>query len=56
LVSARAVQWLLFDIRPGDPPALTVTCFTLAIAGIVAAYLPARRAASLDPERVLRAE
>jgi predicted permease len=56
LVSARAVQSLLFDIRPGDPPALVVTGFTLAIAGIVAAYLPARRAASLDPARVLRAE
>jgi macrolide transport system ATP-binding/permease protein len=56
LVSARAVQSLLFEIRPGDPPALLVTGLTLATAGVVAAYLPARRAASVDPARVLRAE
>ncbi|HXA50319.1 MAG TPA: ABC transporter permease, partial [Candidatus Acidoferrum sp.] len=56
LVSARAVQSMLFEIRPGDPPALLVTGLTLAAVGVVAAHLPARRAASVDPARVLRAE
>jgi predicted permease len=55
-VSARAVQALLFDIAPGDPPALLLTAFTLTAAGLAAAYIPARRAASVDPAQVLRSE
>jgi predicted permease len=54
--AARAVRAVLFDLPPGDPPALLLTAVTLAAAGALAAYLPARRAASLDPTRVLRAE
>jgi predicted permease len=55
-VSARAVQALLFDIPPGDPPALLLTALTLTAAGVAAAYVPARRAASVDPTKVLRSE
>ncbi|MBS1855533.1 MAG: ABC transporter permease, partial [Acidobacteria bacterium] len=54
--AARAVRAVLFDLPPGDPPALLLTAVTLAAAGALAAWLPARRAASLDPTCVLRAE
>jgi len=47
---------MLFDIAPGDPPALLLTALTLTVAGVAAAYLPARRAASVDPTNVLRSE
>jgi len=56
LLSARAAQAILFEIAPGDPPALALTALILGAAAAIAAYLPARRAASLDPTRVLRAE
>jgi ABC-type antimicrobial peptide transport system permease subunit len=55
-VSARAVRAMLFDIPPGDPPALVLTALTLTAAGVAAAYIPARRAASVDPTYVLRSE
>jgi predicted permease len=55
-LSARAVQALLFDIAPGDPPALLFTALTLTTAGVAAAYIPARRAASVDPAQILKSE
>ena len=56
LAAARAVRSLLFGIEPGDPASLILTALILAAAGLLAAYLPARRAASVDAVRVLRAE
>ena len=56
LGAARAVRAMLFEIPPGDPPALVLTAAVLAASGLAAAYLPARRAASVDPSTVLRAE
>jgi hypothetical protein len=56
LAGVRAVRSLLFDLPPGDPPVLLATAAILTVAGVAAAYLPARRAASLDASRVLRAE
>ena len=47
---------MLFDIPPGDPPALVLTALTLTAAGVAAAYIPARRVASVDPTYVLRSE
>ena len=52
--AARAVGSVLFGIQPSDPAAFAFTVFALAVTGLVAAFLPARRAASLDPMRALR--
>lgn len=53
---ARGVANLLFGVRPGDIAVFGTT--TIAIAGIalLAAYLPARRAAQVDPVESLRSE
>ena len=56
LAAGRAVRSLLFGIQPADPAALILTGVMLAGAGLLAAYVPARRAASVDASRVLRAE
>jgi predicted permease len=54
--AARAVASILFGIQPSDPVAFVFTAAALALAGLAAALLPARRAASLDPMRALRQE
>jgi predicted permease len=56
LLATRVTASLLFDVSPADPVALTLAPVCLIAAGFVAAYLPARRAASIDPLRALRHE
>ncbi|MGE5813260.1 MAG: ABC transporter permease [Acidobacteriota bacterium] len=53
---ARAVSSLLFGVRPWDPLTLASAVALLAAATLVAAYLPARRAARVDPVTVLAAD
>ena len=47
---------LLFGISPLDPVTYVAVPLILAIAAIVASYLPARRAAALDPVQALKVE
>jgi putative ABC transport system permease protein len=51
---ARVLRGLLFDISPLDPLALAVSAFVLATAALVAAWVPARRAARIPPMEALR--
>ena len=52
----RVLQTFLFGVTPTDPIAFTVvTCALIAI-GLIAAWLPARRATRIDPVAALRAE
>ncbi len=46
----------LFGVSPYDPATLAAACAVLAGCAIVAAVIPARRAAALDPVRALRVE
>jgi ABC-type antimicrobial peptide transport system permease subunit len=47
---------LLFKISPHDPLTFILVPFVLGVVALVAAYLPARRAAHLDPIQALRAD
>jgi putative ABC transport system permease protein len=52
----RLMQSLLFGISPFDPVAFATMPFVLATVAALASYLPARRAAAVDPVETLRAE
>jgi putative ABC transport system permease protein len=51
---ARLASSLLVGVTSTDPAIYAVTCALLLIVAFVAGYLPARRAARLDPTAVLR--
>ena len=52
----RAMQSLLFGVQALDFAAFFSVAIVLFAAAIVACFLPARRAASVSPMRVLRTE
>jgi len=56
LVAARFEATLLFGVRPLDSLSLVGALCILSIAVTAAAWMPARRAASVDPMQALRAE
>lgn len=56
LLATRLLRGLLFGITPTDPLVFGGVALLLAGTALVASWLPARRAARLDPMRVLRAE
>lgn len=53
---ARALQGLLFGVEPNDPVVLGLAALLLLSTATTAAWLPARRAARLDPMRSLAAD
>ncbi|MGH9535999.1 MAG: ADOP family duplicated permease [Terriglobales bacterium] len=53
-LAGRAVDSLLFGVRPADPVVLAGAVVGLGIAGLLAALAPARHAAAADPMRALR--
>jgi ABC-type antimicrobial peptide transport system permease subunit len=56
LAAGRLVISLLYGVRPNDPAQLAAATLILAAAAALAGYLPARRAARLDPMITLREE
>ncbi len=56
LVSGRLIASLLFGVTPADPATLAIVICALAGAAACATYLPARRAAGVDPGEALRAD
>jgi ABC-type antimicrobial peptide transport system permease subunit len=52
----RLMKSVLFGISPVDPLTYTAVPLVLVAATVLASYLPARRAAAMDPVETLRAE
>jgi len=56
LMASRLVESLLFDVQPRDMATYVGVCALLASAAVIAAMLPARRAARVNPLVALRSE
>jgi predicted permease len=54
--ATRVLQRFLFGVTPTDPIAFTVVTLLLMAVGLMAAWLPARRASRIDPWAALRTE
>jgi ABC-type antimicrobial peptide transport system permease subunit len=50
----RVVATLLFEVKPTDPATYATVAIGVMAVAAFACYLPARRAASIDPVRALR--
>ena len=56
LVATRVLRGMLFGITPHDPATLGGVAMLLAAVGLAACWLPAERAARVDPAVALRAD
>jgi putative ABC transport system permease protein len=56
VAASGLIRGMLFDVAPGDPITMSGAAAVLFAVGFLAAYLPARRAARLDPTLALRYE
>jgi predicted permease len=56
LALTRLMSSILFEVKPSDPLTFAGVAVLLCAIALLACYLPARRAASVDPIKALRAE
>jgi putative ABC transport system permease protein len=56
LVLSRLLRTLLFETEPGDSATLIAVAGLLSLVALLACWLPARRAARVDPMTALRTE
>lgn len=56
LASGQLARGFLYGVKPHDPWTLAGAAALLFVCGMLAAYLPARRAAAVDPMEALRSE
>ena len=56
LASTRLLRSQLFGVQPADPLSYVVVSLLLGMVALAACYVPARRAAAVDPMQALRQE
>lgn len=56
IAAGRLLESLLFQVTPSDPRSLTAGAVLVLAVALLACWVPAARAARLDPGRILRAE
>jgi ABC-type antimicrobial peptide transport system permease subunit len=56
VLAARFASTLLFELQPWDPTTLGSATLALGLVATIASWIPARRAARLEPTAALRAE
>jgi ABC-type antimicrobial peptide transport system permease subunit len=52
----RVIRIIMFDVNPSDPPVFLTIAVVIALVGLAASWIPARRATSVDPIVALRYE
>ena len=56
LAASRLASGMLFGVSGSDPVLLTLSAAILLAVGLIAGYLPARRASRIAPMSALRSE
>jgi len=56
LAAGRAIAGFLFDVAPYDAATLLFTVIAIVAVGLLAAWVPARRASKIDPLTALRSD
>jgi ABC-type antimicrobial peptide transport system permease subunit len=56
LAFTRALSGFLFGVQPTDPATFALVSALLLVVGVIACWLPARRATNVNPVVALRAE
>jgi ABC-type antimicrobial peptide transport system permease subunit len=56
VVATSTLASLLFGVTSRDPIAFAQAALVLLVSAVLAAVIPARRAASIDPARALRSD
>jgi ABC-type antimicrobial peptide transport system permease subunit len=54
VLASRLLAQIVYQATPHDPLVLGGTMLTMALLGLLATWIPARRSMSIDPARLLR--